>query len=84
VGVSVPRPAESPLAAIYAQAGDAGRALAYLRRHFYTYERFQAVRGEEMMEARVDEMFASLREDPRFLQLTAMADGRLPMKMTAH
>jgi tetratricopeptide (TPR) repeat protein len=77
-------PASYNLAAIYAQAGDADRALAYLKRHFYTYERFQAVRGEEMMEARVDEMFASLREDPRFLQLTAMADGRLPLKMTAH
>jgi tetratricopeptide (TPR) repeat protein len=72
------------LAAIYAQAGDPDRALAYLKRHFYSYERFQAVRGEEMMEARVDEMFASIREDPRFLELTAMADGRLPMKMTAH
>lgn len=77
-------PASYNLAAIYAQAGDPNRALAYLKRHFYGYERFQAVRGEEMMEARVDEMFASIREDPRFLQLTAMADGRLPMKMTAH
>jgi tetratricopeptide (TPR) repeat protein len=77
-------PASYNLAAIYAQAGDPDRALAYLRRHFYTYERYQAVRSEEMMEARVDEMFASIREDPRFLQLTAMADGRLPMKMTAH
>jgi tetratricopeptide (TPR) repeat protein len=77
-------PASYNLAAIYAQAGDPDRALAYLSRHFYTYERYQAVRGEEMMEARVDEMFASIRDDPRFLQLTAMADGRLPMRMTAH
>jgi tetratricopeptide (TPR) repeat protein len=77
-------PASYNLAAIYAQAGDPDRALAYLKRHFYTYERYQAVRSEEMMEARVDEMFASLRGDPRFLQLTAMADGMLPMKMTAH
>jgi tetratricopeptide (TPR) repeat protein len=77
-------PASYNLAAIYAQAGDPDRALAYLQRHFYTYERYKAVRGEEMMEARVDEMFATLRDDPRFLQLTAMADGMLPMKMTAH
>ena len=49
----------------------------------YTYERYQAVRGEEMMEARVDEMFVSLRTDPRFIQLTAMADGRLPVKWMA-
>lgn len=77
-------PASYNLAAIYAQAGDPERALAYLQRHFYSYERYQAVRREEMMEARVDEMFASLRDDPRFLQLTAMADGMLPMRMTAH
>ena len=77
-------PASYNLAAIYAQAGDPDRALAYLQRHFYTYERYQAVRSEEMMEARVDEMFASIRNDPRFMQLTAMADGMLPMKMTAH
>jgi tetratricopeptide (TPR) repeat protein len=77
-------PASYNIAAIYAQAGQADQALAYLQRHFYTYERYRAVRSEEMMEARVDEMFASIRDDPRFMQLTAMADGRLPMKMTAH
>ncbi len=72
------------LAAIYAQAGDRDKALAFLRRHFYQYERFDAVRSEEMMEARVDEVFVSLRADQEFLKLTALADGRLPMKMTAH
>jgi tetratricopeptide (TPR) repeat protein len=77
-------PASYNLAAIYAQAGDRDRALAFLRRHFYEYERYRAVRSEEMMEARVDEVFASLRSDPEFLQLTSLADGRLPMKMTAH
>ena len=77
-------PASYNLAAIYAQAGEPDKALAYLRRHFYTYERYQAVRSEEMMEARVDEMFASIRNDPRFMQLTAMADGMLPMRPTAH
>ena len=77
-------PASYNLAAIYAQAGQPDRAIEYLQRHFYTYERYQAVRGEEMMEARVDEMFVSLRTDPRFIQLTAMADGRLPVKWMAH
>lgn len=72
------------LAAIYAQAGDRDKALAFLRRHFYQYERYAAVRSEEMMEARVDEVFVSLRGDKEFLKLTALADGRLPMKMTAH
>ena len=72
------------LAAIYAQAGDRDKALVFLRRHFYEYERYAAVRAEEMMEARVDEVFVSLRDDKEFLKLTALADGRLPMKMTAH
>jgi hypothetical protein len=57
-----------------------------LKRHFQEYERFDAVRGEEMMEARVDAVFASLRDDPEFLALTAKADGRMqmPMGRTAH
>ncbi|MFI5184258.1 MAG: tetratricopeptide repeat protein [Vicinamibacteria bacterium] len=75
-------PASYNLAAIYAQNGDKARALALLKRHFFTYERFQAVRGEEMMEARVDAVFASIRDDPRFVALTAQADGR--MAMPAH
>ncbi len=80
-------PASYNLAAIYAQSGERDRALAFLRRHFYEYERYAAVRGEEMMEARVDAVFASLAADPAFLSLTAQADGRLKMpnmKMTAH
>ncbi len=32
-----------------------------------------------MMEARVDAVFASLREDPQFMALTAAADGKLPV-----
>jgi hypothetical protein len=32
-----------------------------------------------MMEARVDAVFASLREDPAFVALTNGADGKLPM-----
>jgi hypothetical protein len=77
-------PASYNLAAIYAQAGQRDRALALLKRHFYEYERFEAVRAEEMMEARVDAVFASLRHDPEFLELTRQADGMLPMPMTAH
>jgi tetratricopeptide (TPR) repeat protein len=72
------------LAAIYAQTGDRERALRFLKRHFYEYERYDAVRAEEMMEARVDAVFASLRNDPEFLELTNKADGMLPMPMTAH
>ena len=75
-------PASYNLAAIYAQAGQKDKALALLKRHFYKYERYQSVRAKEMMEARVDAMFASLREDPAFLSLTSGADGRLPMPVS--
>ena len=67
------------LAAIYAQLGDRDKALAMLRRHFFTYERFRAVRSKEMMEARVDAVFTRLREDPDFIALTRDADGKLPL-----
>lgn len=78
-------PASYNLAAIYAQAGQKARALELLKRHFYEYERYRAVRAEEMMEARVDAVFASMRQDPEFLALTALADGMLQMPMmTAH
>ena len=70
------------LGAIYAQAGDRDRALSYLKRHFYDYERFHAVRSKEMMEARVDAVFDSMRNDPEFVKLTAFADGLLPMPTT--
>jgi tetratricopeptide (TPR) repeat protein len=63
------------LAAIWAQAGDRKKAMELLRRHFYTYERFDAVRAMEMQEARDDYMFASLHQDPEFIALTKMADG---------
>ena len=61
------------LAAIYAQAGDRQKAMELLRRHFYDYERFDAVRGMEMQEARDDYMFASLHQDPDFVELTKLA-----------
>jgi tetratricopeptide (TPR) repeat protein len=61
------------LAAIWAQAGDRKKAMELLRRHFYEYERFDAVRAMEMQEARDDFMFASLHQDPEFIALTRLA-----------
>jgi tetratricopeptide (TPR) repeat protein len=72
-------PASYNLAAIYAQLGQKQKALELLKRHFFQYERYASVRAKEMMEARVDTVFASLREDPVFLALTSAADGRLPI-----
>ncbi|MFN2492797.1 MAG: tetratricopeptide repeat protein [Pyrinomonadaceae bacterium] len=74
-------PASYNLAAIYAQNGQREKALAFLKRHFFKYERYHAVRSKEMMEARVDAVFDSLREDPAFVALTRDADGKLPMPM---
>jgi len=68
------------LAAIYAQAGQKDKALAYLKRHFYEYERYPSVRSKEMMEARVDAVFASILDDPAFMSLTADADGKLGIR----
>ncbi len=76
-------PASYNLAAIYAQMGQREMALSLLKRHFFNYERYQAVRSKEMMEARVDAVFDSLREDPAFLALTRNADGKLSMPMKA-
>jgi tetratricopeptide (TPR) repeat protein len=67
------------LAAIYAQLGQKEKALSLLKRHFFEYERYQSVRSKEMMEARVDAVFASLYKDPAFVALTSGADGRLPL-----
>jgi tetratricopeptide (TPR) repeat protein len=72
-------PASYNLAAIYAQLGQRDKALALLKRHFFAYERYQGVRAKEMMEARVDAVFASLMKDPEFITLTSGADGRLPL-----
>jgi len=74
-------PASYNLAGIYAQNGQREKALALLKRHFYQYERYHAVRSKEMMEARVDAVFDSLREDSAFLALTRHADGKLQMPM---
>jgi tetratricopeptide (TPR) repeat protein len=70
------------LAAIHAQIGDRETALALLKRHFYEYERTDAVRSKEMMEARVDAVFASIVKDPEFVSLTSKADGKLPMPVS--
>ncbi len=72
-------PASYNLAAVYAQAGQREKALALLKRHFFQYERYQAVRTKEMMEARVDAVFTSLHEDPAFVALTDGADNKLPL-----
>ena len=72
-------PASYNLAGIYAQNGQRKKALALLRRHFFQYERYDAVRAKEMMEARVDAVFESLRQDSEFLALTSGADGKLQM-----
>jgi tetratricopeptide (TPR) repeat protein len=74
-------PASYNLAAIYAQNGQRDRALSLLRRHFFQYERYQAVREKEMMEARVDAVFDSIRADHAFIALTRGADGKLPIPM---
>ncbi|HKE59768.1 MAG TPA: tetratricopeptide repeat protein [Pyrinomonadaceae bacterium] len=74
-------PASYNLAAIYAQTGHKREALALLQRHFFRYERYQAVRAKEMMEARVDAVFDSVRGDSQFMALTSGADGKLPMPM---
>jgi tetratricopeptide (TPR) repeat protein len=74
-------PASYNLAAIFAQNGKRDQALQLLRRHFYQYERYQSVRAKEMMEARVDAVFESIRTDKQFVALTSDADGRLPIPM---
>jgi tetratricopeptide (TPR) repeat protein len=75
-------PASYNLAAIYAQTGQSEKALSLLKRHFFEYERYQAVRSKEMMEARVDAVFASLKNDPVFVALTSDADGKLDPKQS--
>ncbi len=62
------------LAAIYALLGQKGKAMEMLRRHFYTFERYDAVRAKEMWEARVDYVFASIRNDAQFVELTRLAN----------
>jgi tetratricopeptide (TPR) repeat protein len=61
------------LAAIWAQLGDQAQAMRLLKRHFYEYERYEAVRAMEMREARDDYMFAAMHGDPAFVELTALA-----------
>ena len=74
-------PASYNLAAIYALNDQKDKALELLKRHFFQFERYQQVREKEMMEARVDAVFDSIRTDQAFLALTAGADGKLPIPM---
>lgn len=62
------------LAAIHSLLGHRQEALALLHRHFYDYERFDAVRAKEMKEAREDIVFTALKDDPGFIALTAKAE----------
>ncbi|HWS70475.1 MAG TPA: tetratricopeptide repeat protein [Thermoanaerobaculia bacterium] len=62
------------LAAIYALLGEKGKAMELLHRHFYEFERYDAVRAKEMWEARVDYVFASIKDDPKFIELTKLAN----------
>lgn len=66
-------------AAIDAQLGQRDKALSLRKRLFFQYERSESVRAKEMMDARVDAVFATLMRDPEFLELTKGADGRLPI-----
>ncbi|MEP7076639.1 MAG: tetratricopeptide repeat protein [Acidobacteriota bacterium] len=74
-------PASYNLAAIYALDGQRDKALSLLKRHFFEFERYEQVRSKEMMEARVDAVFDSIRRDSDFLALTKGADGKLPIPM---
>ncbi|HXT19643.1 MAG TPA: tetratricopeptide repeat protein [Thermoanaerobaculia bacterium] len=64
------------LAAIHAQLGHREQALELLRRHFFVYEQFDAVRKMEMQEARDDVVFARYHGDEAFVALTGLADGK--------
>ncbi len=73
-------PASYNLAAIWAQLGQSEKALELLTRHFFRYERVDAVRAKEMEEARVDAVFVSLRENPKFVDLIKNADHATGMR----
>ena len=60
-------------ACFYAAQGKDELALKYLHRHFYGYEKYDDVRRFEMAEARMDLHFKKYKEDPRFLEMTALA-----------
>jgi tetratricopeptide (TPR) repeat protein len=72
------------LAAIHSLLGHREEALALLHRHFYDYERFDAVRAKEMKEAREDIVFTALKDDPEFIALTAKAETPRQAAQAAH
>lgn len=61
------------LAAIWAQLGNPEKALDLLRRHFFTFEQYDAVRAHEMKEAREDYVFVTLHDRPEFIEMTKLA-----------
>ena len=60
-------------ACYFAAQGKDELALKYLHRHFYGYEKFDDVRRFEMAEARMDIHFARYKNDPKFVEMTALA-----------
>jgi hypothetical protein len=60
-------------ACYHAAKGNHEMVMKYLHRHFYGYEKYDDVRRFEMAEARMDIHFKQYKEDPRFLELTALA-----------
>lgn len=60
-------------ACYYAALGKDDLAFKYLHRHFYGYERYDDVRRFEMAEARMDINFKRYKDDPKFIELTALA-----------
>lgn len=60
-------------ACYYAAQGNRDLVMKYLHRHFYGYEKYDDVRRFEMAEARMDIHFQKYKEDPKFLELTALA-----------
>lgn len=63
------------LAAIHAQLGNRAETFELLKRHFYVYEQYEAVRAKEMKEARDDIVFVRYHQDPEFVALTSLADS---------
>jgi tetratricopeptide (TPR) repeat protein len=60
-------------ACYYAARGEHEKVFKYLHRHFYGYEKFDDVRRFEMAEARMDINFKRYKDDPKFMELTALA-----------
>ena len=64
-------------ACYHAIKGERDLVVRHLKRHFFEYEQYDAVRAFEMAEARMDAFFAPWLDDPEFKEITALA-GRTP------